>query len=85
MTVETVKKGSGLNGAVVECMTTMNQLRQEYADWFAEYEDAGVDLEADRQQMEALLQSAPTPFLKGMMYGKLAMRMQISNLTERAF
>lgn len=80
-----VRTGSGLNGAVVQCMATMNEMREEYPDWFAEYEDAGVDLVADRAQIESLLATAPTPFLKGMIYGKLAMRLQISNLTEREF
>lgn len=71
--------------AVLECITHLRGLQSAHAEWFDEYEDAMVDLVADRATIERLLATAPTDFLRGMLYGKLAMRMQISNLTERSF
>lgn len=71
--------------AVLECMTYLNQQRELHPEWFDEYDDAMVDVVADRQVMEQLLDTAPNEFLRGLMYGKLAMRQQIATLTERAF
>lgn len=71
--------------AVRQCMAHLNQLREQHPEWFDEYDDALVDVVADRQVLEQLLESAPNEFLRGLIYGKLAMRAQISALTERSF
>lgn len=85
VTSQNASASSTPSPAVMDCVGQLNQLREQHPDWFDEYDDAMVDVVADRATMEALLESAPTDFLKGLMYGKLALRMQISNLTERAF
>lgn len=71
--------------AVMDCIPHLNEMQRQHPDWFDEYEDAMVDVVADRAVIESLLERAPNEFLRGMMYGKLVMRIQIALLTERAF
>jgi hypothetical protein len=81
-------ESTGANGpsaAVVECIQSMQAFKDQFPDWFDEYDDAMVDSGADRATIERLLRTAPNEFLRGMMFGKLAMRVQIAAITERAF
>lgn len=84
---QAVRKPSGVmaSAAVIQCIEKLSDLEHEYPDWFLAYDNAMVDVCADRATIEALLDSAPTEFLRGMLYGKLAMRTQIAFLTERSF
>ncbi len=84
-TAQPTAKNAAPSPAVMECMGHLNTLREQFPDWFDDYDDAMVDVVADRKTIEKLLETAPNEFLKGLMYGKLAMRMQISALTERSF
>lgn len=73
------------SAAVVDCIQEMQRLKEQFPEWFDEYDDAMVDTGADRATIEALLRTAPNEFLRGMMFGKLVMRVQIAAITERDF
>lgn len=56
----------------------------EYPSWFAEHENIlGDPLLASRDELQAALSSAPTPFMAGMVYQALAMRIQLAQITGR--
>lgn len=57
----------------------------EYPGWFAEHENIlGDPLLASREELQAALSSAPSPFMAGMVYQALVMRIQLAQITGRA-
>ena len=82
---ESLPAGRGASAAVIQCIEDLRHLESQYPEWFLQYDNAMVDVVADRGTIEALLASAPTEFLRGMLYGKLEMPTQIAFLTERSF
>lgn len=71
--------------AVLQCLEEMKALEQQYPEWFADYEDAMTDVVASRAEIESLLATAPTDLLRGLLFGTLKLRIQISFLTGREF
>ena len=56
----------------------------EHPDWFAEHENIlGDPLLASRSDLLAAMASAPSPFLAGMVYQALTMRIQLAQITGR--
>jgi len=63
-------------------MALKNGLEALHPDWFDDFARADADLAAG-SQLALLAQSAPHPFLAGMAYGKLTMRIEIAAITGR--
>lgn len=59
-------------------------LSQRYPQWHADFELTDPHW-ADRSELAGLLASAPHPFLRGMLTGAMLFRIELSNLTGRAF
>lgn len=76
---------NGSQGSVVLCVDQMQKLSETHPDWYAEYEDSQMDIGCDREVLEGLLTTAPTPFAQGVMFGKIMFRQQVASLTERPF
>ena len=70
---------------VVKCVEEMQQMQETHPRWWSEYEDAQMDISCDRAVLEGLLQTAPTPFARGVVFGKIVFRQQIAALTEEVF
>lgn len=62
----------------------MLKLRQRHSDWYAYFEDCIIEI-ASREEIEELLQSAPTAFATGTAYGVIVMRVYMGMLTGREF
>lgn len=60
----------------------MASLESSYPAWFDELAQAEASF-ADREEMARLMVTAPHPFLVGMLYGKLLMKMEIAAITGR--
>lgn len=75
---------SAERAALVRPEQEMDRLRQVHPGWYAAYDEAMIDT-ADRAVYVELLNTAPTPFAVGLLYGKFAMRMEIEQITGRAF
>ena len=68
--------------ATLECSGEMEELRTQFPDWFALYEDMQPDT-AGCEEVLALLTSAPNAFSKGLMMGKFSIRMEYAAITGR--
>jgi hypothetical protein len=71
--------------AVMQCVEEMQKLQQTHPLWWSDYDDAQMDISCDRAVLEELLETAPTPFARGVVFGKIVFRQQIAALTEEAF
>lgn len=78
-------KGSGPSDVVMGCISGLSDMRKQYPEWFAEYDDSAVDTAADRSTIEAFMRTAPNEALRYMLFGKLVLRTQIAAITERPF
>lgn len=70
--------------AVSQCSSLFNELRKEHPEWFALYDETDPDT-CSRAELVDLMASAPTPFSKGVVYGKYSMRLAIEAITGRPF
>lgn len=70
---------------VGSCIEQMQNVSETHPQWWADYEDAQMDLGCDRSVLEGLLATAPTPFAAGVVFGKIVLRQQIASVTERPF
>lgn len=61
------------------------EIRQNYPDWYARYDELMPDTTATRSEMAALWASAPTPWAAGVVYGKFTLRLETSAHTGRPF
>jgi hypothetical protein len=59
-------------------------LEQRYPEWFAEL-DVNDPCTCTRPALMELIETAPAPFLQGMLYGQLMMRIQLAAITGRSF
>lgn len=69
---------------LIQCQQEMSDLRQDHALWFSEFEDIDPDT-ADVEDVLSLLQTAPSGFAKGLIFGKFTLRMQLAAVTGRGF
>jgi hypothetical protein len=60
----------------------MHVLARQHPDWFARLDAIDPDL-ASREDLEQMIETAPTVFLAGYLYGKLTMRVQLDAITRR--
>lgn len=73
------------NTSIESCVAELQDIANSHPDWWAEYEDAQIDIGSDRETLDRLLKSAPTQFAKGVVFGKIVFRQQIASLTGRPF
>jgi hypothetical protein len=52
--------------------------------WWLEYEHTETDI-CSRAELLSLLETAPTPMARGVIFGKWLMRIEIENVTGRPF
>jgi hypothetical protein len=52
--------------------------------WFAHYDEIQAD-RADFEELYALMESAPTEFTRGLVYGRIMARMDVAAVTGEAF
>jgi hypothetical protein len=57
------------------CMAPMNDLARCHPEWMAQFDDVEPDI-ADLADLVMLLETAPSPFAQGLVYGKLTLRSQ---------
>jgi hypothetical protein len=69
-----------INSAATELAKTA----QVDAFWWNEYERTETDI-CSRAELLNLLQTAPTPMARGVVFGKWLMRVEIENVTGRPF
>lgn len=69
---------------LVRAQQEFAQARAEHPEWSAQFEDADP-VTAEREVVEALLESAPTPFLAGLLVGFMMFRQQMAIITGRPF
>lgn len=70
---------------MIHSFQKMQALAVTHPDWFAQYEDADADVPgADQATLERLLATAPCEFSRGVVFGKIAFRDQVANLSIRA-
>ena len=66
---------------VADCHATMARLSHSHPYWMAMYEDAPP---MATEPLQELLDSAPNPFARGVIIGKLSILREISTLTDVA-
>ncbi len=69
-----------VNAAAAELAKTA----QIDAFWWFEYEHTETDI-CSRADLLNLLETAPTPIARGVLFGKWIMRVEIENITGRPF
>lgn len=81
----TGRRPADFSGFSVDANVTsaMNALEGEHPEWFDAEARVEADLSASPDEMKALMNSAPHPYLAGSMYGRLAARVEIRALTGR--
>ena len=62
-----------------------DEIRKNYPDWYARYDESMPDTTASRSEMAELWASAPTPWAAALIYGKFSLRLEISAHTDIAF
>lgn len=62
-----------------------DEIRQNYPDWYARYDELMPDTTATRSEMAELWATAPTPWAAGVVYGKFTLRLEISAHTGMPF
>lgn len=60
------------------------RMEELYPDWMQRYNDCVMET-ASREDLEALYFSAPDPFLQGMVWGVIQMRIFMASLTGVEF
>jgi hypothetical protein len=71
--------------SIFDCISEMQELANSHPDWYADYEDAQADIGCDRDVLSQLLETAPTPFASGVVFGKILLRQQVASVTGRPF
>lgn len=83
-----LRKPLGVNEARISVFNfVLSKLRDDalsYPEWFDELDLIDVDV-CTRSELDALIVSAPTQFIQGLLYGKLTLRIQLSSITGRGF
>ncbi|HBJ86951.1 MAG TPA: hypothetical protein DDZ88_24450 [Verrucomicrobiales bacterium] len=74
---------SGMN-LLATLQKQMLVVKEQYPDWYAEYEDRDP-MTAARADLDFLLESAPTEFVAGLVVGVMLFRQQMAILTGRHF
>lgn len=64
------------------CSADLQALEREHPQWLAEFDDANPDV-ADLDELLVLLSSAPTAFARGLIKGRIDLRMQMARITLR--
>lgn len=59
------------NKGIRECLDQMNAISLSFPDWFARYEDAQISFDMSNDEVFALLESAPSDFAAGVLFGKM--------------
>jgi hypothetical protein len=65
------------------CMADMKALEREHPAWLAQFDDVNPDV-ADMDELIELLDSAPTAFARGIVKGRIDLRLQVASVTLRA-
>ena len=65
-----------------EMSRSLERLEGLFPEWFDDFSRVDADFAA-RDEMLALMKSAPHPLLSGLLYGKLAMRIELRAITGR--
>lgn len=70
--------------ALERCDRKMQELSTKHPDWFELFDDTLPD-NAPRSEVVELMQTAPSDFAMGLMYGKFTMRIELETMTGRPF
>lgn len=68
--------------AAALCLPQLRQLAAEHPLWMDQYDDADPNV-CSPEQLWDLLESAPTEFARGLIYGKLSLRTDAAAVTGR--